>query len=552
MLTPRHRQAAMGLAAALAATGAFPLMRDAACAQAAARVPTLPLSSIGAPMRPQGSPPDDPAYRSPVPSRGEVELRLPRLLRAGDLAAARAMVDAYLSAHPSDDGILFDAARVAARQSDLRASAAYAIRALRAGWRDDAALDGHPDLAPLRSHESWAQVAEVRTSLRGAERGPDWSNPIGGAAPGAPGAAGSSGGPAAPGSADDAIASSSLARWLRRFGSDRYRVERDAELNVIFASGIDSASMARTRTMLRELAPALSRSLFGAAPRETVLVAVATHEDAERFFGDEKQSGLYEHRDRSLITRDTGSSLRHEFVHLMHWGHMQRLGQVHPIWIQEGLATLFEDWRAREDGSVEILPNLRQPVALEHMKARRTPAWGTLVRMSHDDFMRSPDVHYPMVRSIFTWIAERGWLQRWYRAYVAMHGEDPTGLRALESVSGQPAARLEAQWREWVLGNGAGQFAPDSLDAGLGIEARDATDGIRVTSVQPGSPADRAGIRAGDVIVSMGADDIRSLRDLMTALSRRSAGETAQIRFRRAGSYSMVQVTFARARRSPP
>lgn len=513
----------------------------AACATAlAAPVAAATAPASAAAGQAQGPAGGQPAYRSPVPSRGEVELRLPRLLRADDLQGARALVDAYLSVHPSDDGILFDAARVAARQSDLRAAAAYAIRALRAGWRDDAALDGHPDLAALRAHESWAQVTEAREALRGAERGPDWSNPIGGSAPGA----------SAP--TDDAIATATLARWLKRFGADRYRVERDAELNVIFASGVDAASMARTRTMLRELAPALSRSLFGAAPRETVLVAVATHEDAERFFGDPQQSGLYEHRDRSLITRDTGSSLRHEFVHLMHWGHMQRLGQQHPIWIQEGLATLFEDWRQREDGSVEVLPNLRQPVALEHVKARRSPAWSALVRMSHDDFMRSPDVHYPMVRSIFTWIAERGWLQRWYRAYVAMHGEDPTGLRALESVSGQPAARLESQWREWVVGNGAGQFAPDSLDAGLGIEARDATDGIRVTTVQPGSPADRAGIRAGDVIVSIGPDDIRSLRDLMTALSRRSAGETAQIRFRRGGSYSMVQVTFARARRSSP
>ena len=493
--------------------------------------------------------PSDAPTRTVAPSRGELELRLPKLLGDGKLAEARALVDAYLQEHPRDDGVLFDAARVASRQRDLRAAAAYATRALRAGWRDDAALDGHPDLEPLRAHESWAQVMSLRREMRPAGGAPDWSNPIGPAPAGAGGATDPAG---SPGTGTDRLASAALARWLDRFGAERYRVERDGELNVIFASGVDTASMSRTRTMLKELAPALSRSLFGSMPPDTVLVAIATHADAERFFGDPQQSGLYEHKDRSLISRDTGSSLRHEFVHLMHWGHMQRLGQRHPIWIQEGLATLFEDWRARDDGSVEILPNLRQPKAHEHMRAGRMPAWSTLAKMSQDDFMAKADVNYPAVRSIFTWITERGWLQRWYRAYIAMYAEDPSGIRALESVSGQPAARLEAQWREWVTDMGPGALAPGALTAGIGIEARDATDGVRITAVQPGSPADQAGLRSGDVVVAIGADDVQSLRDLMTALSRRNAGETAQIRFRRGGSYSTVQVTFARARRSPP
>ncbi len=522
------------------------LIRAMLAGAALAALPCTARSGLSA--HPPGQSADAP-QRTAAPSRGEVELRLPRLVTDGKLGEARALVDAYLQAHPRDDGVLFDAARIASRQSDLRAAAAYAIRSLRAGWHDDAALDGHPDLEPLRAHESWAQVMAVRKEVRAAGNAPDWSNPIGPAPTGSGSAPGA--GSASP-TGSDAIASAALGRWLDRFGAERYRVERDAELNVIFASGVDTASMARTRTMLKELAPALSRTLFGAMPPDTVLVAIATHADAERFFGDPQQSGLYEHKDRSLVSRDTGSSLRHEFVHLMHWGHMQRLGQRHPIWIQEGLATLFEDWRARDDGAVEILPNLRQPAAHEHMRAGRLPTWSELARMTQDQFMAKAEVNYPAVRSVFSWITERGWLQRWYRAYTAMHAEDPSGIRALEAVSGQPAARLEAQWREWVSDMGPGALAPGALTAGLGIEARDATDGIRITAVQPGSPADRAGLRSGDVVVAIGADDVHSLRDLMTALSRRNAGETTQIRFRRGGSYSTVQVTFARARRSQP
>jgi hypothetical protein len=540
--------AALGAPAALTlamGTMAAPAVPSPACPDPRAQA----MDHTARASAPSSTQATNPPIRTSAPSRGELELRLPKLLGADKLAEARALVDAYLQEHPRDDGVLFDAARVASRQRDLRAAAAYATRALRAGWRDDAALDGHPDLEPLRAHESWAQVLAVRREMRPAGGAPDWSNPIG-PTPEGPGSASHPAG--APATGTDRIASAALERWLDRFGAERYRVERDGELNVIFASGVDAASMARTRLMLKELAPALSRSLFGAMPPDTVLVAIATHADAERFFGDPQQSGLYEHKDRSLVSRDTGSSLRHEFVHLMHWGHMQRLGQRHPIWIQEGLATLFEDWRARDDGSIEILPNLRQPKAHEHMRGGRMPTWTELTRMSQPDFMVKADINYPAVRSIFSWITERGWLQRWYRAYTAMYAEDPTGIRALESVSGQPAARLEAQWREWVADVGPGALAPGALTAGLGIEARDATDGVRITAVQPGSPADRSGLRTGDVVVAIGADDVHSLRDLMTALSRRNAGETTQIRFRRGGSYSTVQVTFAQARRSPP
>ncbi len=540
--------AALGAPAALTlamGTMAAPAVPSPACPDPRAQA----MDHTARASAPSSTQATNPPIRTSAPSRGELELRLPKLLGADKLAEARALVDAYLQEHPRDDGVLFDAARVASRQRDLRAAAAYATRALRAGWRDDAALDGHPDLEPLRAHESWAQVLAVRREMRPAGGAPDWSNPIG-PTPEGPGSASHPAGAPATGTAR--IASAALERWLDRFGAERYRVERDGELNVIFASGVDAASMARTRLMLKELAPALSRSLFGAMPPDTVLVAIATHADAERFFGDPQQSGLYEHKDRSLVSRDTGSSLRHEFVHLMHWGHMQRLGQRHPIWIQEGLATLFEDWRARDDGSIEILPNLRQPKAHEHMRGGRMPTWTELTRMSQPDFMVKADINYPAVRSIFSWITERGWLQRWYRAYTAMYAEDPTGIRALESVSGQPAARLEAQWREWVADTGPGALAPGALTAGLGIEARDATDGVRITAVQPGSPADRSGLRTGDVVVAIGADDVHSLRDLMTALSRRNAGETTQIRFRRGGSYSTVQVTFAQARRSPP
>ncbi|NIM60902.1 MAG: hypothetical protein GTO30_04390, partial [Acidobacteria bacterium] len=51
--------------------------------------------------------------------------------------------------------------------------------------------------------------------------------------------------------------------------------------------------------------------------------------------------GIYEHERRRLIARDIGASLRHELTHAYHYADMDRLGQRHPLWVQEGIATLY-------------------------------------------------------------------------------------------------------------------------------------------------------------------------------------------------------------------
>ena len=80
--------------------------------------------------------------------------------------------------------------------------------------------------------------------------------------------------------------------------------------------------------------------------------------------------GMYLHPARRLVSRDAGQSLQHEFVHLMHFAHMERTGQRHPIWVQEGLASLYEDYTLRADGSVEFHPNIRFNFARKQVTSR--------------------------------------------------------------------------------------------------------------------------------------------------------------------------------------
>jgi hypothetical protein len=53
--------------------------------------------------------------------------------------------------------------------------------------------------------------------------------------------------------------------------------------------------------------------------------------------------------------------------------------------------------------------------------------------------------------------------------------------------------------------------------------------GVRVGGVRPGSPADRAGVRTGDVVVAFGGMTVKTLEDLTFALRGRHAGDRVEV-----------------------
>jgi glutaredoxin 3 len=73
----------------------------------------------------------------------------------------------------------------------------------------------------------------------------------------------------------------------------------------------------------------------------------------------------------------------------------------------------------------------------------------------------------------------------------------------------------------------------------IGLRVKDAPGGAEVGTVHPGSPAEQAGLRVGDLIVDMHARTVRSAADLEAALAgltlSQKAGETVAIDIRRNG-----------------
>ena len=73
-------------------------------------------------------------------------------------------------------------------------------------------------------------------------------------------------------------------------------------------------------------------------------------------------------------------------------------------------------------------------------------------------------------------------------------------------------------------------------------------DGVRITGVRPGSPAEKAGVRGGDVIVRFAGVDVKTLEDLTFALRGRRPGDQVQVVVRRDGREHQVQAVLEERR----
>ncbi len=97
--------------------------------------------------------------------------------------------------------------------------------------------------------------------------------------------------------------------------------------------------------------------------------------------------------------------------------------------------------------------------------------------------------------------------------------------------------------RRGFLGVGAQSVRlPEPVAKDLGQET-----GILLLSVEPGSPAAKAGLVLGDTIVGLGGSPIRHMDDLMGALGDESVGKTMAARVLRSGE--LVEKTLVIAER---
>ena len=74
-------------------------------------------------------------------------------------------------------------------------------------------------------------------------------------------------------------------------------------------------------------------------------------------------------------------------------------------------------------------------------------------------------------------------------------------------------------------------------------------EGALVVEVTPGTPAEAAGLRPGDVITAVGDDEINSSDDLSTAIRKRQPGDRVEVRWQRGSDERSATVTLSQTSR---
>jgi len=139
----------------------------------------------------------------------------------------------------------------------------------------------------------------------------------------------------------------------------------------------------------------------------------------------------------------------------------------------------------------------------------------------HDDYHRSTDdwdkINGPGLAQVAQFVADLAW--------------------TLANRPG-PLTFVDAPRPVATAGGGSGYGAylgtiPDMTGSG-------GATGVRITGVRAASPAERAGLKAGDVITAIGAKVVANLFDMTEALRSHQPGDTVVIEVRRDGSRQLL------------
>jgi S1-C subfamily serine protease len=110
----------------------------------------------------------------------------------------------------------------------------------------------------------------------------------------------------------------------------------------------------------------------------------------------------------------------------------------------------------------------------------------------------------------------------------------PVTVVGADVIVGFDRAKFDALVRRWK----SDVAAPPRL----GVAARDAAGGAEVGRVNPGQPAERAGLRPGDIIESINGGSVSGVDALMQAVDGLAPGEPYTLTVRRHGERLQLTV----------
>ncbi len=432
-----------------------------------------------------------------------------------DYAGAKATCEEILKAAPDDPTALYNAACACARLGEKPRALDYLKKAVEAGFVDFQHIEQDDDLGSLRAEAAYKELFAKReayvkqASQRTVER---------------------------------------IAKQLAERGIDakRYKTIFDPARNFVYVHAKDDAEIAELRRGLEAYAEIQWRTLFQNKPQQPLYIVLLTAADSPKLFRG-GVGGFYNPGTATLFCSDMpvnkllrADVVTHEFTHALHFADMRARRQEHPLWLIEGLATLFET--SDRNGSITPRHNHRLEVAQQAARQGRLLQWTALMNLNPQQFMTQAQLAYAQARYMLFYMHEKGLLKRFYDDYTAgeNYARDRAAADSVQAVFGKPIEEVERDWRQWLLK----QQAPPIPFLGVGTKE----DGGRliVADVQADSPAAKAGIRPGDAITAIAGRAVDTQSELMETIGSRRVDEEVEIEIVRDGKPQKVKAKLAR------
>jgi translation initiation factor IF-1 len=310
---------------------------------------------------------------------------------------------------------------------------------------------------------------------------------------------------------------------------EEYRIVFDRDRNFVYVHNRSDEDLAVLRKGLEEYAEYQWTHLLQNRPQRPLYIVLLSAGDSRKVLR-RRVGGVYQAAFNTLLCGDMPtyrllktSVVVHEFTHALHFADMLTRQQMHPIWLIEGLATLFES----SDRNGEVVPrhSHRLGIVQTAIRSNRSIPWRKLMSMKQPEFLRVAGLAYAQSRYMLFYIHEKGLLKRFYDEYTKgdNYGRDKSALASFEVVFGKPIESVEREWKTWVLA----QKVPPVPFLGVSATAKD--NRLTVRKVSGKSPAGKAGVRAGDVIASIDGRAVQTMNDMMAAIGARNAGDEVTV-----------------------
>lgn len=535
----------------------------------------LPLTAIekieGRPAAAEAARPAEPPPLDLARTR-LLHLKARRQLQTGKSADALATWSELLQVDPDDAQAHLELGLLHAREGRPAEAVSALRRAILAGWCDLLRLSEDPDLARLREDAGFQQLLSQRAGLlrMAARRTP-----------------------------------ARLARELRARGAQAaYQAVPDEPAGIVWLHADDAAFQA-ARAGIAAVASAARGEWFTAPARGPLLVVLLAERDrgvlteASAAYDPGSHTLITRPLPGGALSR--APTTQRQLIRALHQADQQARGRRWPEGLAEGLADLLGT--ASLEGRRLVPRAPRRSEQLLQAEGKRS-GWPALERLQSrylllflagrpalPELLAAADPERAIPHAVGDPEAWRAWLAGLPAPELPFTGlllaAAPRGLRAtyVQAESGAAKASLlegdvlvavegvlvrgEEDLNEVLALRSAGQEVEVELLRGeqplrvrltlgarppgpigplrekapyLGLAVEEREGAVAVRSVDPGSPAAKAGLQPGDLLVSLADQEVASVRSWLRALRQLQAGDRARLTVTRAGQRLTLEV----------